>query len=115
MTFHHLKKAWSKFSIRILVSRSSMTGVHSSFFRKSNHVVISVVICGQRSEEALVMIKSAIIFQLRSQLTFVIMAEFSIQAHLRIRVSMMLKNYRNLMQNSLQILLASSYNVYNLK
>lgn len=54
--------------------------------RNSKHVVVAVVICGQRADEALVMIKSAIVFQRESQLTFVILAEFQIQENLHSRV-----------------------------
>lgn len=47
--------------------------------RKNEEVVIAVVICGNRTAEALVMIKSAIVFRGKSDLKIVVVAEKKIQ------------------------------------
>lgn len=47
--------------------------------RKNEEVVIAVVICGNRTSEALVMIKSAIVFRGNSDLRIVVIAEKNIQ------------------------------------
>ena len=58
------------------------------FLRSREHVVIATVVCGQQmSETALVMIKSAILFQRKSRLTFIIFAEFDLHADFHTRVS----------------------------
>lgn len=48
-------------------------------YRKNEEMVIAVVICGNRTTEALVMIKSAIIFRGNSDLRIVVVAEKHIQ------------------------------------
>lgn len=48
-------------------------------YRKNEEVVIAVVICGNRTTEALVMIKSAIVFRGNSDLRIVVIAEKNIQ------------------------------------
>lgn len=47
--------------------------------RKNEDVVIAVVVCGNRTSEALVMIKSAIVFRGHSDLRIVVVAEKHIQ------------------------------------
>lgn len=47
--------------------------------RKNEEVVIAVVVCGNRMFEALVMIKSAIVFRGDSDLRIVVIAEKNIQ------------------------------------
>lgn len=48
-------------------------------YRKNEEVIIAVVICGNRTSEALVMIKSAIVFQGNSDLRIVVVAEKKVQ------------------------------------
>lgn len=47
--------------------------------RKNEEVVVAVVVCGTRTSEALVMIKSAIVFRGSSSLRIVVVAEKNIQ------------------------------------
>lgn len=47
--------------------------------RKNEEVVVAVVVCKNRTSEALVMIKSAIVFRGRSDLRIVVVAEKNIQ------------------------------------
>lgn len=56
------------------------------FSQEVEEVTIALVICGSRTEEALVMMKSAIIFKSSLPLKFIILAEFHLQEGLHSKV-----------------------------
>lgn len=58
--------------------------------RKNEEVIIAVVICGNRTAESLVMIKSAIVFRGNSDLRIVVVAEKKIQQEFDETVSILL-------------------------
>jgi len=60
-------------------------------YRKNEEVIIAVVICGDRTAEALVMIKSAIAFRGNSDLRIVVIAEKNIQQRFDENVSILIK------------------------
>lgn len=53
--------------------------INTVMCRKNEEVIIAVVICGDRTSEALVMIKSAIVFRGNSDLRIVVVSEKKIQ------------------------------------
>lgn len=77
-------------------------------FRKNEEVVIAVVICGNRTSEALVMIKSAIVFRGKSDLKIVVVAEKKIQQEFDETVS----TYLGLLLDTYFYILYSSYFSY---
>lgn len=66
-----------------------------STFRVKKGVAIAAVVCGQSpsNEELLIMIKSAILFQGSSELTFIIFCETNMQASLAEEVSTVIMWY----------------------
>ncbi|XP_001943688.2 glucoside xylosyltransferase 1 [Acyrthosiphon pisum] len=66
----------SAFNASILPSSHSVQLFHT---KKNEEVVIAAVICGNRTSQALVMIKSAIVFRGNSDLRIVVIAEKNIQ------------------------------------
>lgn len=77
------------------------------FYRNKQDVVLSVVVCGDRVQETLVMIKSAVIFSQDSTLRIVVVAEPTIIPDFEEKVGAFIEfscyMYRTVMLHSLRI------------
>lgn len=74
------------FSLSLAYYFSVTQLVKHSTYEESETANIAVVICKQRSKEALVMVKSAVIFRGLLKLHFIIFSEYELQGELRTEV-----------------------------
>lgn len=73
------------FLIYLYFSSVTLLAEHS-FSKEPETANIAVVVCKQRSDEALVMVKSALVFRGLLKLHFIIFSELELQEKLRIKV-----------------------------